>query len=102
MKLLQGGAGIPRMMFYQPERQYLFLGMELLGPSLEDLFNYCQRRFTLKTILMLCDQMIGRVEYMHTKNFIHRDVKPKNILLNTKGEVKLCDFGEARILKGYF
>ncbi|OZC09614.1 casein kinase I isoform alpha family protein [Onchocerca flexuosa] len=60
-KILHGGFGIPRLRCkrYGTEKDYNLLVMDLLGPSLEDLFNYCNRRFTLKTVLMLADQMIG-------------------------------------------
>ncbi|PRD30913.1 UNVERIFIED_CONTAM: Csnk1a1 [Trichonephila clavipes] len=67
--------------WYGQERDYNVLVMDLLGPSLEDLFNFCSRRFTMKTVLMLADQMIGRIEYVHNKNFIHRDIKPDNFLM---------------------
>jgi len=61
---------------YGVSRQWRCLTIELLGPSLEDLFNYCGRRFSIKTVLMLADQMISRIEYIHAKTFIHRDIKP--------------------------
>jgi serine/threonine protein kinase len=73
--------------------------MDLLGPSLEDLFNLCSRRFTVKTVLMLADQMISRLEYIHFKNFIHRDVKPDNLLMGIGrhcNQVYLIDFGLAK------
>jgi casein kinase 1 alpha len=56
-KILQGGVGIPHIRWYGPERDYNVLVMDLLGPSLEDLFNFCSRRFTMKTVLMLADQV---------------------------------------------
>ena len=129
--------------------------IDLLGPSLEDLFSFCNRKFSLKTTLMLADQMINRpdlsskrwrieethtlrgmqkpsvrafilrscsplcwillfsgspskcferleharVEYMHAKNFIHRDIKPDNFLIGLgkkANQVHIIDFGLAK------
>uniref|UniRef100_A0A8C5L5S7 non-specific serine/threonine protein kinase n=1 Tax=Jaculus jaculus TaxID=51337 RepID=A0A8C5L5S7_JACJA len=78
--------------------------MDLLGPSLEDLFNFCSRRFTMKTVGMLADQMISRIEYVHTKNFIHRDIKPDNFLMGIGrrcNKLFLIDFGLAKKYRDY-
>lgn len=48
--------------------------MTCLGPSLEDLFNFCDRKFSLKTVLLLADQMIARIQYLHSRHIIHRCV----------------------------
>ena len=97
--ILQGGVGIPQIRWYGQETGYNVLVMDLLGPSLEDLFNFCSRRFTMKTVLMLADQMISRIEYVHTQNLIHRDIKPQNFLMGTGEQWKelfLIDFGLAK------
>ena len=97
--ILQGGVGIPQIRWYGQETGYNVLVMDLLGPSLEDLFNFCSRRFTMKTVLMLADQMISRIEYVHTQNLIHRDIKPENFLMGTGQQWKelfLIDFGLAK------
>ena len=50
-------AGIPNVRWFGVEGDYNVLVMDLLGPSLEDLFNFCSRKLSLKTVLMLADQM---------------------------------------------
>lgn len=100
--ILRGGQGIPAMKWYGQGHDYNIMVMELLGPSLEDLFNFCSRKFTIKTVLMLADQMIGRIEYVHQKNFIHRDIKPDNFLMGIGrhcNQLFLIDFGLAKKYK---
>mmetsp|Transcript_7105 Transcript_7105/g.25388 ORF Transcript_7105/g.25388 Transcript_7105/m.25388 type:complete len:262 (-) Transcript_7105:110-895(-) len=70
--------------------------LDLLGPSLEELFTKCGRRFTLKTTLKLADQLLERCDALHSRHLIHRDIKPANFMLTPARRVKLCDFGVAR------
>jgi len=98
-KILQGGPGIPQVMWFGIEGDYNVMVMDLLGPSLEDLFLFCNQRFSLKTVLMLGDQMLRRLEFVHSKNFIHRDVKPDNFLMGCgprSSQVYIIDFGLAK------
>ena len=63
-KSLSGGLGIPQVSWFGAERGYQAMAMNLLGPSLEDLFNACNRKFTLKTVLMLADQLVSFVMFV--------------------------------------
>ncbi|XP_062154669.1 casein kinase 1-like protein 2 [Alnus glutinosa] len=98
-KILQGGTGIPNVRWFGVEGEFNVLVMDLLGPSLEDLFNFCSRKLSLKTVLMLADQMINRVEFVHSKSFLHRDIKPDNFLMGLgrrANQVYVIDFGLAK------
>lgn len=91
--------GIPNIYYCGTQQEYNVLVMDLLGPNLEELFTECYRRFTLKTVLMLADQMITRIEFIHNKNFLHRDVKPENFLIGKaerSQKIFIIDFGLAK------
>lgn len=94
--------GFPRVIDYGPYYDSNYLAIDLLGPSLLDMFEYCGYRFTLQTVLLVGYQMIQRIQELHSKNFIHRDIKPENFLIGTgtkSNVVYLVDFGLAHRYK---
>lgn len=98
---IQSGEGIPKVHYFGAERSrdIHVLVMDLLGPSLEDLFKFCGRKLSYKTTIMLADQMISRVEWLHSKNLIHRDIKPDNFMMGIGSNcntVFLADYGLAK------
>jgi casein kinase 1/casein kinase I family protein HRR25 len=94
--------GIPGVRWYGVEGDYNVMVIDLLGKSLEDLFNDTGRRFGLKTVLMLADMLLCRLEICHTKCYIHRDIKPDNFLMGrgSRGHmVYIIDFGLAKVFR---
>ena len=87
-------------MYYGTANGYNIMVMELLGKSLEDLIASSKdAHFSLKTTVMLADQLISRLEYLHSKDYIHRDVKPDNFLMGVQKKshlVYMIDFGLAK------
>ena len=70
--------------------------MELLGSSLEDIFQTQQKKYSIKTVCMIGIQLIDRLEFIHNKNIIHRDIKPDNFVLgmdNKSHIIYALDFG---------
>ena len=79
--------------------EYRTLVMELMGPSLEDLFKFCPKKFSLKTACLLAEQMLTSIEHIHGNNLIHRDIKPGNLVmgLGAKSHImNIIDFGLAK------
>ena len=71
---------IPKMFYFGIHHEYTILAMNLLGPSVEDLLNFCERKFSLKTICMIIDQILQAIETLHNHSLIHRDLKPDSKL----------------------
>ena len=75
-----------------------FLVMELLdGETLEDRRIRCGGRLDEDEVLWLADQMLDVLAAAHAKGIIHRDIKPENVFLTRTGQVKVLDFGIARL-----
>ncbi|KAL0076226.1 kinase-like domain-containing protein [Phycomyces blakesleeanus] len=100
-KILAGCTGIPTAYYFGQEGLHNILVIDMLGPSLEDVFDMCSRKLSIKTVAMLAKQMITRVQSVHERNLIYRDIKPDNFLIgrpNTKTAtmVYMIDFGMAK------
>ncbi|EGR29282.1 hypothetical protein IMG5_159280 [Ichthyophthirius multifiliis] len=91
--------GIPQCYYFGQSENYNLMIIDLLGLSLESLFVQNKKVFSLKTILMLADQMLHRIEFLHSRNFLHRDIKPDNFLIgagDSKEIVFMIDYGLAK------
>lgn len=84
------------MYHYGNEGNYNILIMELMGNSLDKLFKKLNRKFSLKSILIMIDQTLKILEIFHSHNYIHRDIKPDNFVIGLGAKtnsIHLLDFG---------
>lgn len=100
-RILSEVNGVPKAYFFGQEGVHNILVIDLLGPSLEDLFDWCGRKFSTKTVAQVAKQMLQRMQSIHESNLIYRDVKPDNFLIGKPGTpqanmVYVVDFGMAK------
>ena len=95
--------GIPKVYgFDRMENKYNYMIMDFLGPSISDLYQLCEKKFSLETILMIGIQMLNRIEFIHEKGFIHRDIKPENFVIGINEKtniIHIIDFGLSKRYK---
>ena len=96
IKEIQGEEGIPKVYKFRQGHHHNYLIMELLGKSIDKLFSDNKKQFSYKTIFQIGYQMIQRIEYVQSKGYIHRDIKPGNFVIG-KGDkskiIYIIDFG---------
>jgi len=88
--------GFAKLISYTVEGRFSCLVMEMLGFSLEDRLQGCGGKFTAPTCVLIADQCLRRIEYLHSLGILHRDIKPENFMFGVKNRVHvihLIDFG---------
>jgi serine/threonine-protein kinase len=97
-----GHKGVPRTLEHGYDADGSpYLVMDLLeGWSLDAVWQHASGRLPARDVLSYADRILDVLDAAHTKGVIHRDIKPENVFLTTSGELKLLDFGIARVLDG--
>ena len=92
------GFGIPEIITYGHNTKYNILVQTLLGKSINNIFIANEYKFSLKDCCMIGIQILDRLEYIHSKCIIHRDIKPDNFLVGNpdKRIIYIIDFGLAK------
>ena len=95
------GLGIPEVLSFGRLKNYNVLVEPLLEKSLFDIFNEKRKRLALEDICLIAKQVIERIQWVHSKNIVHRDIKPDNFLIGKKDPnvIYLIDFGLSKKYK---
>ena len=95
LKTLQGGKGIPEYITFGYTKNYNILIETLLGLSLYNIFIKTKKRCHIINVCKIGFQILSRIEWIHSKNLIYRDIKPENFLIGKKDQdiIYVVDFG---------
>lgn len=92
---LQKSPFVPTMHYFGSNETHNILVTQLLGPSLEAMFNKHDRKFDIPTILVLSIKLLDIIQNFHENNYIHRDIKPENFLFDNGNvnKIFIIDYG---------
>jgi casein kinase 1 len=94
---IQTAPGIPKLYDKGKTENFSYMVITLLGDNLSTMLKNCGGRFTLGTVANVGTQLLNRVEYLHSKGYIHRDLKPQQFLLDQLNTmIYLVDYGLAK------
>ena len=96
MKKFVGDPNIVTVLDHFEENNTAYIVMEFIEGTTFLQYLGKSGRLTLKDALKILEPMVGALERIHAKNYIHRDFSPDNVMLARDGSVKLLDFGAAR------
>jgi serine/threonine protein kinase len=102
---LSGNHGVPRVHYKGRQGEYYIMVMDILGPSLWDVWNNNSHTMSVEMVACIAIEAISILEKMHSKGYVHGDVKPENFLLGPPGtpeekKLFLVDLGLATRWKG--
>jgi len=79
------------------DRGNIYLVLEYMEHDLSGFYKI-KEKYNISHIKCILYQILNGMYYLHKNNIIHRDIKSANILMNNKGEIKIGDFGLARLI----
>ncbi|KAL7150784.1 hypothetical protein ABFS83_05G136700 [Erythranthe nasuta] len=82
---LGGSHGVPRVHYKGRQSDYYIMVMDMLGPSLWDVWNNNSHTMSIEMVACIAIEAISILEKLHSKGYVHGDVKPENFLLGTPG-----------------
>lgn len=96
---LKKNKGVPKIYWLGKHEDKNVMAMELLGPSLNSLLEK-HKKFSIRTVCTLADQILKKIAHLHNEGFIHRDLKPANFVIGNKSQNKnelyIIDYGLAK------
>jgi len=92
--------GVVNYYYYGKEGSFNCMVMEMLGKSLEDHVQSCGGKLTATTTGLIAEQVLQRIEFLHSKRMLHRDIKPENFMFGIKNKIHhvyIIDFGLSKL-----